>query len=111
MVVAYKGDMSLRGPHDLAAHSARGRRTKRTEVMFGPHGRAYVYQLYGTSWAMNLVVGEEGEPHAVLIRAIEPVRGLELIADLKAKEGVTTEAALKYFCLVVLNLNEFVYLD
>ena len=76
---------AYRGPHDLAAHSARGRRTQRTEVMFGPPGRAYVYQLYGTSWAMNLVVGEEGEPHAVLIRAVEPVRGIELIAQRRDK--------------------------
>jgi DNA-3-methyladenine glycosylase len=76
---------AYRGPHDLAAHSARGRRTRRTEVMFGPPGRAYVYQLYGTSWAMNLVVGEEGAPHAVLIRAIEPVRGLDLIARRRGK--------------------------
>lgn len=68
------------GPDDLAAHSARGRRTKRTEVMFGPPGYAYVFLLYGASWAMNLVVADEGEPHAVLIRAIEPIRGLDLIA-------------------------------
>lgn len=67
------------GPHDLASHSSRGR-TKRTEVMFGPPGFAYVFLLYGSSWAMNLVVAEEGEPHAVLIRAIEPIRGLDLIA-------------------------------
>lgn len=66
------------GPHDLASHSSRGR-TKRTEAMFGPPGHAYVFLLYGASWAMNLVVADEGEPHAVLIRAIEPVRGIELI--------------------------------
>jgi len=67
------------GPHDLASHSSRGR-TKRTEVMFGPPGFAYVFLLYGASWATNLVVAQEGEPHAVLIRAIEPLRGIELIA-------------------------------
>jgi DNA-3-methyladenine glycosylase len=48
--------------------------------MFGPPGRAYIYLLYGISWALNLVVAQENEPHAVLIRAIEPVRGLDLMA-------------------------------
>src|ERR1700731_4918959 len=68
-----------RGPLDLAAHSARGL-TKRTAAMFGPPGYAYVYRLYGTCWAMNLVVARAGQPHAVLIRALEPVCGIELMA-------------------------------
>jgi DNA-3-methyladenine glycosylase len=69
---------AYRGPLDLAAHSARGL-TKRTAVMFGPPGYAYVYLIYGTSWAMNIIAATEGEPHGVLIRALEPVRGLELM--------------------------------
>jgi DNA-3-methyladenine glycosylase len=70
---------AYRGPLDLAAHSSRGL-TRRTAAMFGPPGHAYIYLLYGISWALNLVVARENEPHAVLIRALEPVRGLELMA-------------------------------
>ena len=71
---------AYRGPLDLAAHSSRGL-TKRTAAMFGPAGHAYIYLLYGISWALNLVVAREQEPHAVLIRALEPVRGLALMAE------------------------------
>ncbi len=70
---------AYRGPQDLAAHSSRGL-TKRTAAMFGPPGHAYVFLLYGTSWAMNIVVAAAGEPHAVLVRALEPARGLDLMA-------------------------------
>lgn len=75
---------AYRGPQDLAAHSARGV-TKRTAAMYGPPGHAYVFRLYGTCWAMNLVVANTGEPHAVLIRAIEPLRGIELMAVRRRK--------------------------
>jgi DNA-3-methyladenine glycosylase len=81
---------AYRGPLDLAAHSSRGL-TKRTAAMYGPPGHAYVYLLYGTCWAMNLVVADAGEPHAVLIRAIEPIRGIDLMAARRRKPATSRD--------------------
>jgi DNA-3-methyladenine glycosylase len=62
------------GPNDLASHSSKGR-TKRTEVMYGPAGNAYVYLIYGMYEMFNIVAGRTGSGQAVLIRAAEPLGG------------------------------------
>jgi DNA-3-methyladenine glycosylase len=65
------------GVVDKASHAYSGRRTRRTEIMFGPPGFAYVYLCYGIHHLFNVVTNEAGTPHAILIRGIEPVDGIE----------------------------------
>ncbi|WP_054637026.1 DNA-3-methyladenine glycosylase [Thalassobacillus sp. C254] len=68
------------GPEDRAAHSFNNRRTKRTEVMFGPPGYVYTYVMH-THCLVNVVSGEPGKPEAVLIRAVEPLLGIDLMYE------------------------------
>jgi DNA-3-methyladenine glycosylase len=70
---------AYRGPQDRAAHSFGGRRTKRTETMYRIGGTAYVFFVYGMYNQFNVVSNVADAPHAVLIRAVEPVEGIELM--------------------------------
>lgn len=70
---------AYRGPEDRAAHSFGGRRTRRTETMYGTGGTAYVFFVYGMYNQFNVVTNAAETPHAVLIRAVEPVEGIELM--------------------------------
>lgn len=74
------------GITDKAAHSYGGRRTPRVEVMYGQPGFSYVFIIYGMYYCFNTVTREEGTPQAVLIRAVEPIEGVELMAHNRFKK-------------------------
>ncbi len=72
---------------DAASHSYKGE-TARTKAMFGPGGHAYIYFTYGMHYCFNVVSGESGHGQGVLIRALEPVGGIELMQQRRNKEGL-----------------------
>jgi len=72
---------AYRGPEDKASHAYGNRFTSRTKVMYEEGGLAYVYLCYGIHHLFNVVTGPKGKPHAVLIRALEPVESLDLMLE------------------------------
>ncbi|MGO9616561.1 MAG: DNA-3-methyladenine glycosylase, partial [Bryobacteraceae bacterium] len=80
------------GRDDLASHSARGI-TGRTRIIFGPPGHAYVYLIYGMYECLNLVTEPAGTPGCVLIRALEPVAGIELMRERRPAAGKLEDIA------------------
>ena len=79
------------GAIDKAAHSYGNRRTKRTETMFAAGGTVYIFFIYGMYFQFNVVVGAIGTPHAILIRAVEP---LENVERMRERRGVMKDANL-----------------
>jgi len=71
---------AYQGPQDRAAHSYHNLRSKRTEIMYGPGGHAYVFMVYGMHHCFNIVTRPPEYPQVVLIRALQPVAGLKLMA-------------------------------
>ncbi len=76
---------AYQGPEDRASHAFKNLRTKRTEVMFKPGGVCYVYLCYGIHALFNVITNVEGIPHAVLIRALKPVDGIECMLRRRKK--------------------------
>ena len=72
---------AYRGPEDRASHAYGGRRTKRTETMYRKGGIAYVYFVYGMYYQFNVVSNVTDVPHAILVRALAPVEGIELMRE------------------------------
>jgi DNA-3-methyladenine glycosylase len=72
---------AYRGPEDRASHAYGGRRTRRTETMYGLGGVAYVYFVYGMYYQFNVVSNVVDVPHAILVRALEPVEGIEIMRE------------------------------
>lgn len=68
---------AYRGPEDRGSHAHNNRYTPRTQVMFSQGGVSYVYLCYGIHYLFNIISGDEGNPHAILVRGIEPVTGIE----------------------------------
>lgn len=81
------------GPEDRASHAYGNRRTKRTEIMFAEGGVAYCYLCYGIHCLFNIVTHRAGVPHAILVRAIEPTHGIEIMLRRRNKKALCRDVA------------------
>lgn len=82
---------SYLGPEDKGAHSYGNRKSERTRIQYGPGGYAYVFAIYGMHWCLNAVTNGPGKPEVVLVRALEPVEGIELM---KSRRGTQKQIDL-----------------
>ena len=80
------------GITDKACHTFGNRRTERTEAMFLPGGHAYVYMIYGMNFCLNVVAAGKDDPQAVLIRAVEPLEGIDLVRE--NRKGIVNDRDL-----------------
>jgi DNA-3-methyladenine glycosylase len=80
---------AYQAPEDRASHAYGNRRTERTSVMFEGGGRAYVFLVYGVHHLFNVVTGSPGLPHAVLVRAVEPLEGLDVMLQRRGAARAT----------------------
>ncbi len=96
------------GPGDQAAHSYQNRRTKRTEVMFHDAGFCYTYSMH-THCLVNIVSGESGKPEAVLIRALQPFNGIDLMKKRRKTEVIKnlTNGPGKLTKAIGINMNDY----
>src|ERR1700733_14896686 len=78
------------GQIDRAAHSFGGRRTARNEITYGAGGHVYVFFIYGMYYQLNVVTDTIDTPHVVLVRALEPVEGIDIMRARRTKNGKTT---------------------
>lgn len=85
------------GRCDKACHAYNYHRTERTSIMFGPPGHAYIYLIYGMYHCLNFVTEPEGEPSAVLLRAVEPVAGIDRIRQARYGDKPLTSYRIKNF--------------
>lgn len=83
------------GPIDKASHTYQNRRTPRTDILFQPGGRVYVYLIYGLHYLFNISVGPEGTPECVLIRSLKPTIGIELMQERRSGFIATTTTPTK----------------
>ncbi|MBN2301436.1 MAG: DNA-3-methyladenine glycosylase [Lentisphaerae bacterium] len=87
------------GPEDRASHAYGGKRTQRTEVMYHSGGIAYVYLCYGMHSLFNVVTNRDGIPHAILVRAIEPDRGVDIMLRRRNRNSVSPSLTAGPACL------------